>query len=152
MKNSIYFIILALLVAELFKILDYANKMTCDVLVQSIRTKIQQLISSYISICHWHNRALQHVNFAFLFKADHVILSGEFHLCLLHNLCVHVQVQWESRHVVCIRKTKRTRWRDLFPDHRSINKALHLHSPYGHGSVPRLNWNIRILKNKKLGK
>ena len=31
MKNSIYFSMIALLVAELFKILDYANLMTCDV-------------------------------------------------------------------------------------------------------------------------
>ena len=31
MKNSVYFIVIALLVAELFKILVYANYMTCDV-------------------------------------------------------------------------------------------------------------------------
>ena len=31
MKNGVYFIVIALLVAELFKILIYANKMTCDV-------------------------------------------------------------------------------------------------------------------------
>ena len=31
MKNGVYFIVIALLVAELFKILVYANKMTCDV-------------------------------------------------------------------------------------------------------------------------
>ena len=30
-KNGIYFIVIALLVAELFKILIYANHMTCDV-------------------------------------------------------------------------------------------------------------------------
>ena len=30
MKNGVYFIVVALLVAELFKILVYANKMTCD--------------------------------------------------------------------------------------------------------------------------
>ena len=31
MKNSIYFIVIALLVGELFKILIYANLTTCDV-------------------------------------------------------------------------------------------------------------------------
>ena len=31
MKNGVYFIVIALLVAELFKILVYANWMTCDV-------------------------------------------------------------------------------------------------------------------------
>ena len=31
MKNGVYFIVIALLVAELFKILVYANEMTCDV-------------------------------------------------------------------------------------------------------------------------
>ena len=31
MKNGVYFIVIALLVAELFKILIYANYMTCDV-------------------------------------------------------------------------------------------------------------------------
>ena len=31
MKNGVYFIVIALLVGELFKILVYANKMTCDV-------------------------------------------------------------------------------------------------------------------------
>ena len=31
MKNGDYFIVMALLVAELFKILIYANQMTCDV-------------------------------------------------------------------------------------------------------------------------
>ena len=30
MKNSIHFIVIALLVAELIKILIYANLMTCD--------------------------------------------------------------------------------------------------------------------------
>ena len=30
MKNGVYFIVIALLVAELFKILFYANKMTSD--------------------------------------------------------------------------------------------------------------------------
>ena len=30
-KNGVYFIVIALLVAELFKILVYANEMTCDV-------------------------------------------------------------------------------------------------------------------------
>ena len=30
-RNGIYFIVIALLVAELFKILVYANKITCDV-------------------------------------------------------------------------------------------------------------------------
>ena len=33
MKNAIYFIVLAPLVAELFKILIYANLMTCDVIL-----------------------------------------------------------------------------------------------------------------------
>ena len=32
MKNGVYFIVIALLVAELFKILIYANQMTCDVI------------------------------------------------------------------------------------------------------------------------
>ena len=31
MENGVYFIMIALLVAELFKILIYANKRTCDV-------------------------------------------------------------------------------------------------------------------------
>ena len=31
MKNGVYFIVIALLVAELFNILVYANQMTCDV-------------------------------------------------------------------------------------------------------------------------
>ena len=31
MKNGVYFIVIAVLVAELFKIMDYANYMTCDV-------------------------------------------------------------------------------------------------------------------------
>ena len=31
MKNGIHFIVMALLVAKLFKILVYANSMTCDV-------------------------------------------------------------------------------------------------------------------------
>ena len=30
-KNGVYFIVIAMLVAELFKVLIYANKMTCDV-------------------------------------------------------------------------------------------------------------------------
>ena len=33
MKNGVYFIVIALLVAELFKILVYANYMTCDVIL-----------------------------------------------------------------------------------------------------------------------
>ena len=35
----------------------------------------------YIFIWPWYNRTLQRVNFAFLFKADHVMLSGEFYFC-----------------------------------------------------------------------
>jgi len=31
MKNDVYFIVTALLVAEIFKILIHANEMTCDV-------------------------------------------------------------------------------------------------------------------------
>ena len=31
MKNGIYFIVIAFLVNELFKVLFYANHMTCDV-------------------------------------------------------------------------------------------------------------------------
>ena len=31
MKNGIYFIVIAFLVAELFKVFIYANQMTCDV-------------------------------------------------------------------------------------------------------------------------
>ena len=31
MKNGVYFIVIAFLFAELFKILGYANYMTCDV-------------------------------------------------------------------------------------------------------------------------
>ena len=31
MKNGVYFIVIALLVAELFKILIYANYTTCDI-------------------------------------------------------------------------------------------------------------------------
>ena len=31
MKNDVYFIVIALLVSELYKILDYANEITCDV-------------------------------------------------------------------------------------------------------------------------
>ena len=33
MKNGVYFIVIALLVAELLKILIYANQMTCDVIL-----------------------------------------------------------------------------------------------------------------------
>ena len=33
MKNGVYFIVIAVLVAELFKILIYANWMTCDVIL-----------------------------------------------------------------------------------------------------------------------
>ena len=33
MKNGIYFIVIVLLVAELFKILIYANYITCDVIL-----------------------------------------------------------------------------------------------------------------------
>ena len=33
MKNDVYFIVTALLVAEIFKILIYANEMTCDVIL-----------------------------------------------------------------------------------------------------------------------
>lgn len=33
MKNGVYFIVIALLVAELFKILIHANYMTCDVIL-----------------------------------------------------------------------------------------------------------------------
>ena len=33
MKNGVYFIVIALLVAELFKILIYANQATCDVIL-----------------------------------------------------------------------------------------------------------------------
>ena len=33
MKNGVYFIVIVLLVAELFKILVYANYMTCDVIL-----------------------------------------------------------------------------------------------------------------------
>ena len=33
MKNGVYFIVIALLVARLFKILIYANYMTCDVIL-----------------------------------------------------------------------------------------------------------------------
>ena len=31
MKNGVYFTVIALLVAELFKIFTFANEMTCDV-------------------------------------------------------------------------------------------------------------------------
>ena len=31
MKNGVYFIVIAVLVAELFKILVYANSRTCDI-------------------------------------------------------------------------------------------------------------------------
>ena len=31
LKNGIYFIVMALLVSKLFKILIYANEMTCDI-------------------------------------------------------------------------------------------------------------------------
>ena len=33
MKNGVHFIVVVLLVAELFKILIYANYMTCDVIL-----------------------------------------------------------------------------------------------------------------------
>ena len=33
MKNDVYFIVIALLVAELFKILMYANYINCDVIL-----------------------------------------------------------------------------------------------------------------------
>ena len=35
MKNGDYFIVIAFLVAELFKILMYANLMTCDVTLRT---------------------------------------------------------------------------------------------------------------------
>ena len=35
MTNGVYFIVIVLFVAELFKILIYANKMTCDVILWS---------------------------------------------------------------------------------------------------------------------
>ena len=35
MKNGVYFIVIAFLVAELFKILKYADYMTCDVAMSS---------------------------------------------------------------------------------------------------------------------
>ena len=31
MKNGVHFIVIAVLVAKLFKIMDYANEITCDV-------------------------------------------------------------------------------------------------------------------------
>ena len=31
MKNGVYFIVIALLVAKLFKILSFGNKMNCDI-------------------------------------------------------------------------------------------------------------------------
>ena len=33
MKNGVYFIVIAFLVAELFKVFIYANYMTCDVIL-----------------------------------------------------------------------------------------------------------------------
>ena len=33
MKNGVYFIVIAFLVAELFKVFMYANKMPCDVIL-----------------------------------------------------------------------------------------------------------------------
>ena len=33
MKNGVYFIVIAFLVAELFKVFIYANEMTCDVIL-----------------------------------------------------------------------------------------------------------------------
>ena len=33
MKNGVYFIVIAFLVVELFKILKYVNYMTCDVTI-----------------------------------------------------------------------------------------------------------------------
>ena len=35
MKNGVYFIVIALSVAELFKILIYANSMICDVTLKT---------------------------------------------------------------------------------------------------------------------
>ena len=44
MKNGVYFILIALLVAELFKILIYANLMTCDVtLLTQSKVKSQKV-------------------------------------------------------------------------------------------------------------
>ena len=44
MKNGVYFIVIALLVAELFKILIYANEITCDViLLTQIGVKSQKM-------------------------------------------------------------------------------------------------------------
>ena len=37
MKNGVYFIVIALFVAELFKILIYANLITCDVILWTKR-------------------------------------------------------------------------------------------------------------------
>ena len=33
MKNGVYFIVISVLVAKLFKIMVYANQMTCDVIM-----------------------------------------------------------------------------------------------------------------------
>ena len=43
MKNGIYFIVIMLLVAELFKILIYANSMTCDIAWTQSGVKSQKI-------------------------------------------------------------------------------------------------------------
>ena len=43
MKNDVYFIVVALLVAELFKILVFANQMTCDVTMWTHDVKSQKM-------------------------------------------------------------------------------------------------------------
>ena len=42
MTNGLYFIVIAFLFAELFKILGYANEMTCDVTLRTQNDVIQQ--------------------------------------------------------------------------------------------------------------
>ena len=42
MMNGLYFIVIAFLFAELFKILCYANEMTCDVTLRTQNDVLQQ--------------------------------------------------------------------------------------------------------------
>ena len=62
MKNDVYFIVIALLVAKLFKILGYANEITCDVSlwtqndvkITKCGMSVQILLSKGLKFCRVH--------------------------------------------------------------------------------------------------
>jgi len=49
MKNGVYFIAIALLVAELFKILIYANEMTCEFVTMWTQSGVKSQKIEYLS-------------------------------------------------------------------------------------------------------